>query len=152
MIEQGCGNLLEADIEALVNTVNCVGVMGKGLALQFKQAFPDNFAAYKAACKDGQINSGSIFVHITGKLLNPRYVMNFPTKRHWRDRSRREDIQSGLRSLTSDVERLQIQAIAIPPLGCGLGGLDWGDVKPMIVDAFKELPQVRVVLFEPLVT
>ena len=150
MIEIAHGNILEADTEALVNTVNCVGVMGKGLALQFKQAFPANFKAYESACRAHEVVPGSMLTFDNGSVIKPRYIVNFPTKRHWRDRSRIEDIQSGLTALIEDVRRLGIRSIAVPPLGCGLGGLNWRDVRPMIEKPFYELPDVRVLLFPPL--
>ena len=149
MIEIAKGNILEADAEALVNTVNCVGFMGKGIALQFKQAFPANFKAYETACHEGQVLPGRMFIFDNGRLLNPRYVINFPTKRHWRGKSRIVDIRSGLKALIDDVRRLGVRSIAVPPLGCGLGGLDWREVRPIIENAFSELPDVRVLLFEP---
>jgi O-acetyl-ADP-ribose deacetylase (regulator of RNase III) len=149
MIEIKQGNLLEEKTEALVNTVNCVGVMGKGIALQFKQAFPDVFKQYKKACDAGAVQPGQMFTVHTGALLNPRYIINFPTKRHWKGGSRLEDIQSGLVALVAEVEDLGIQSIAIPPLGCGNGGLDWAVVKPLIIEAFASLPDVQVCLFEP---
>lgn len=148
MIEYKQGNLLEENTEALINTVNCVGVMGKGIALQFKQAFPDNFTQYKKACDARVVQPGQMFVSSTGKLF-PKYIVNFPTKRHWKGKSKIEDIKSGLKALVEEVQRLNIQSIAIPPLGCGNGGLDWAEVKPMIKNAFVELPDVRVVIFEP---
>src|SRR6266481_5036502 len=96
MIENATGNLLEADVEALVNTVNCVGFMGKGIALQFKRAYPDNLKVYERACKADQVVPGQMLVHETGRLVNPKYIINFPPKRHWRGQSRLEDIKSGL--------------------------------------------------------
>jgi O-acetyl-ADP-ribose deacetylase (regulator of RNase III) len=149
MIEIAKGNILEADAEALVNTVNCEGFMGKGIALQFKQAFPENFKAYASACHAGRVVPGRMFIFDNGRLINPRYVINFPTKRHWRGKSRIADIRSGLEALLADLRRLDLHSIAMPPLGCGLGGLDWREVRPMIVKAFSELPDVRVLLFEP---
>ncbi len=149
MIESGHGNLLDADAEALVNTVNTVGVMGKGIALQFKRAFPENNAAYEKACAAGQVVPGRMFVFDRHSLQKPRYIINFPTKRHWRAGSRIADIESGLVALVADVRRLGIGSIAIPPLGCGHGGLDWHDVRPRIEAAFAGLPEVRVILFAP---
>jgi O-acetyl-ADP-ribose deacetylase (regulator of RNase III) len=149
MIELTRGNLLEAPAEALVNTVNCVGYMGKGIALQFKQAFPANFKHYEAACHAGDLVPGKMMIHDNGGLVNPRYIINFPTKRHWKGKSRIEDIESGLRALVADVQRLGIRSIAVPPLGCGLGGLEWRVVRPMIEQAFAGLPDVQVLLFEP---
>ncbi|NQT12397.1 MAG: macro domain-containing protein [Planctomycetes bacterium] len=149
MIEHTEGNILEADAEALVNTVNCVGVMGKGIALQFKQAYPDNFRAYQKACKAGEVKPGRTFVWPTGLMVNPKCVINFPTKRHWKGKSRLEDVEASLDALIEEVKRLGIQSIAVPPLGCGMGGLDWADVGPRIATAFAALPEVRVLLFAP---
>lgn len=149
MIEYTKGNLLLADAEAIVNTVNCVGYMGKGIALQFKQAFPENFKAYEKACRAEQVKPGHMFIFETGSMVNPRYIINFPTKRHWRGKSRIEDIESGLLALIFDIKRLNIRSIAIPPLGSGLGGLHWPTVKKIIIDAFSELPDVQVLLYEP---
>lgn len=146
-IERGTGNMLTADVDALVNTVNTQGVMGKGLALQFKKAFPENFAAYERASKAGEVQIGKM--HVVERLASPRFIINFPTKKHWRQPSKLEYVRDGLRDLVVEVRRLQIGAIAIPPLGCGNGGLDWARVRPLIVAAFDELPTVRVVLFEP---
>ncbi|MFZ4778903.1 MAG: type II toxin-antitoxin system antitoxin DNA ADP-ribosyl glycohydrolase DarG [Terrimicrobiaceae bacterium] len=149
MIELNQGNILMADAEALVNTVNCIGFMGKGIALQFKKAYPQNFDAYHKACTAGEVQPGRMFIVNLHSMLNPKYVVNFPTKRHWRGNSRYEDIASGLEALVVEVRQRGIQSIAIPPLGCGLGGLDWNKVRPMIEEAFASLPGVRVVLFEP---
>lgn len=149
MIEYAKGNLLQADAEALVNTVNCVGFMGKGIALQFKQAFPGNFKAYERACKAGEVQPGRMFIHATGSMFNPRYLINFPTKRHWRGGSRLEDIESGLTALIAEVKALGLRSIAVPPLGCGNGGLNWEVVRPMIERAFAEVPQVKVLLYGP---
>lgn len=144
------GNLLDADVEALVNAVNCVGVMGRGIALQFKEAFPANFKAYEAACKRGEVVPGRMFIFATGGLTNPRYIVNFPTKRHWREKSRIEDIDAGLTDLVAEVTRRNIKSIAIPPLGTGLGGLSWTDVRPRIMKAAEKLPDLDVQVFEPL--
>ena len=143
------GNLLDADVDALVNTVNTVGVMGKGIALQFKQAFPANFKAYAKACKADRVQPGTMFVHDNGHLEMPQFIVNFPTKRHWRSKSRIEDIESGLVDLVRVVRELKIESIALPPLGCGNGGLDWADVQPLIVEAFRSLPDVEVHVFAP---
>lgn len=143
------GDLLKAGTEAIVNTVNCVGVMGKGIALQFKQAFPRNYEAYRKACEAGQVRLGEMFVFDTGSMINPRYIINFPTKGHWKAKSRIEDIESGLTDLISVLRSRDIKSIAVPPLGCGNGGLDWKIVEPMIRTAFGELPDVDVQLFGP---
>jgi len=150
MIEITRGNLIETDAEALVNTVNCVGYMGKGIALQFKKAFPENYRSYERACRANGIRPGKVFVFSTGSLVNPRYIVNFPTKRDWRAKSQIEDIRIGLRSLVEEIRKLHISSIALPPLGCGLGGLNWNDVKPLIERAFAGLPNIRVMLFEPI--
>ena len=149
MIKLVMGNLLEADADALVNTVNTVGVMGKGIALQFKQAYPDNYEAYRKACSHHEVQSGKMFVFPTGKLVSPTYIINFPTKRHWKEKSRMEDIEAGLKALVEVVNKLGIHSIAIPPLGCGSGGLKWADVKPRIEAAFRDLSGIHVFLFEP---
>ena len=143
------GNLIEAEAEALVNTVNCAGYMGKGIALQFKQAFPENFEAYARACRSESVTPGKMFVFETSSMFNPRYIINFPTKRHWHGKSRLEDIGAGLHALIQEVKRLNIKSIAVPPLGCGLGGLQWRTVRPMIETAFAELPHVNVHLYAP---
>src|SRR5262245_51894196 len=148
MIEVTRGDMLEADAEALVNAVNCVGVMGKGLAAQFKRAYPKVFKAYQLACKRGEVQPGRMLVVETGQAT-PRWVINFPTKRHWRGKSRLEDIEAGLEALVADVRRLAIKSIAVPPLGCGLGGLSWAQVRPLIEHAFAAPLEVDVLLFEP---
>lgn len=149
MIKHTQGDILRADVEALVNTVNCVGYMGRGIAAQFSRAFPENLRAYETACKRHEVQPGRMFIVETGQLMNPRYIVNFPTKRHWRGKSRMEDIESGLAALVADVQRLGIRSIAIPPLGCGLGGLDWADVRPRIERAFAPLDNIQVLIFEP---
>ncbi len=149
MIERGIGNLLEADVEALVNTVNTVGIMGKGIALQFKTAFPANFSAYEKACARGEVVTGQMFVFDRGTMVPPRYIINFPTKKHWKAKSRIEDIESGLADLVEQIRTRGITSIALPPLGCGNGGLNWADVQPLIANAFAALPDVRVVVFAP---
>ncbi|HVI01086.1 MAG TPA: macro domain-containing protein [Enhygromyxa sp.] len=147
MIERGTGNLLDADVDALVNAVNTVGVMGKGLALQFKTAFPEVFRAYAAACKRGEVVVGR--VHVVERSVAPRFIIHFPTKQHWRQRSKLDYIRDGLADLVTQVRASNIASIAIPALGCGLGGLAWREVEPLIVAAFTPLEDVRVVLFEP---
>lgn len=143
------GSVLEAQADALVNTVNCVGFMGKGIALQFKKAYPENFKAYQKACRANEVQPGRMFIFETGSMLDVKYIINFPTKRHWRGDSRYEDVEAGLEALVADVKRLGIKSIAIPPLGCGLGGLEWNRVRPMIEQAFAEESGVQVLLYEP---
>ncbi|MDA8000623.1 MAG: macro domain-containing protein [Alphaproteobacteria bacterium] len=149
MLEHKTGNLLDEDVEALVNTVNCVGVMGRGIALQFKKAFPGNFKAYAAACGRGEVETGRMFVFEVGRLSNPKYIINFPTKKHWRNRSRMEYIESGLENLVEVIRERNIRSIAIPPLGSDLGGLDWEDVRPRIERALRDIDGLRAVIFEP---
>jgi O-acetyl-ADP-ribose deacetylase (regulator of RNase III) len=149
MIEYTTGNILHEDAEALVNTVNCVGVMGRGIALQFKNAYPENFKAYAAACKKDEVRPGRMFVYETGNLANPRYIINFPTKRHWRGKSRIDDIESGLNALAEVIRNKKIRSIAIPPLGSGLGGLEWAEVKRRVEAALDNLTDVRVIVYEP---
>jgi O-acetyl-ADP-ribose deacetylase (regulator of RNase III) len=149
MIKLTKGDLLKADAEALVNTVNCVGVSGRGIALQFSKAFPDNFKAYAAACRRGDVQPGRMFVFETGQFTNPRYIINFPTKRHWRGQSRMEDIEAGLASLVQEVKARGIRSLAIPPLGAGLGGLQWAEVRPRIEAALAQLPEVETIIYEP---
>lgn len=149
MIDYTTGDILQADAEALVNTVNCVGVMGRGIALQFKNTFPGNFEAYAEACNREEVQPGRMFVYETGFMHNPKYIVNFPTKRHWRGKSRIEDIEVGLRALVEEIRARGIRSIAIPPLGSGLGGLDWGSVRARIDAAMRELGDVRVTVFEP---
>ena len=149
MIKEIAGNLLDAGTEALVNTVNSVGVMGKGIALQFKQAFPDNFAAYVAACNRDEVQPGKMFIFHTNTFHNPKWIINFPTKRHWKGKSRLEDIDSGLRALVQVITQERIRSIALPPLGCGNGGLDWEVVRERIHHAFVSIPYVDVRLYVP---
>lgn len=144
------GDLLKQnDVDAIVNTVNCVGVMGKGIALQFKNKWPTNFHAYEAACKAGEVRPGRMFVHDAGGLVKPHFIINFPTKDHWRGKSHIEFIRDGLADLVEQIRKLGIRSIAIPPLGCGNGGLEWSVVRPMIEAAFAHLKDVDVRLFEP---
>lgn len=149
MIEYKKGDILSEDVEAMVNTVNCVGIMGRGIALQFKNAFPENFKFYAAACNRNEVQPGRMLIFNTGQLTNPHYIINFPTKRHWRGKSRIEDIDAGLVALADEIRSRNIRSIAIPPLGSGLGGLDWPVVRPRIEATLRELSNVRVVIFEP---
>lgn len=149
MIEYKTGDITGEGTEALVNTVNCVGFMGKGVALRFKEVFPENFRAYKEACEHEQVQPGRMLVFETGSPVNPRYIINFPTKRHWRGKSRMEDIESGLRALTEEIRHRGIRSIAIPPLGSGFGGLEWTEVRPRIEAALLGLDDLFVTLYEP---
>jgi O-acetyl-ADP-ribose deacetylase (regulator of RNase III) len=149
MIKFTQGNLLEARAQALVNTVNTVGVMGKGIALMFKDRFHDNFRQYAAACKAGQVETGRMFITETVELDGPRWIVNFPTKQHWRSPSKLEWVTEGLQDLRQFLIEKQVKSIAIPPLGAGNGGLDWSIVKPQIDQALGDLPNIEVTVFEP---
>lgn len=149
MIRYAQGNLLDAKTDALVNTVNTVGIMGKGIALQFKERFPDNFAAYAAAHKRGELQIGRMFVTEGSPLIGRPWIINFPTKQHWRHKSTIAHIRAGLADLVRIVRELDIRSIAVPPLGCGNGGLDWPLVRRTIEEAFADLVDVDVVVYEP---
>jgi O-acetyl-ADP-ribose deacetylase (regulator of RNase III) len=148
MIQEISGDLLKAEADALVNTVNTVGIMGKGIALQFKQAFPANYKAYQRACQRGELQLGRMFVYSTGQF-QPRFIVNFPTKKHWRSSSRLADIRSGLADLTHVIRELGIGSIAVPALGAGNGGLPWAQVRQAIHEALSDLPGVTVLLYAP---
>ena len=143
------GNLLEAPVEALVNTVNTVGVMGKGIALMFKEAFPANFAAYEDACHRHEVKIGRMFVTDTGALDGPRWIINFPTKKHWRQPSRLEWITEGLGDLRRVIQQKGIRSIALPPLGSGNGRLEWGEVRREVERVLGDLKNVEVMVYEP---
>lgn len=142
------GNLLNADTDALVNTVNTVGVMGKGIALQFKQAFPENYKEYKKACDKGIVIPGKMFIFENHSLSNPKYIINFPTKRHWKSKSKLQDIEDGLKSFKEDLNHLNINSVSVPPLGCGNGGLSWDVVKPLIVSYLQDV-NLDIFIYEP---
>ena len=143
------GNILTEDVEALVNAVNCVGIMGRGIALQFKNAFPENCTAYKNFCRKGLLRPGIMFTFETKQSSNPRYIINFPTKRHWLNDSYMKDIDTGLVALRGVIIEKNIHSIAIPPLGCGLGGLDWSEVRPRIEKTLCGIYNLHVTIFEP---
>lgn len=149
MIKYVQGNLLEAPAEALVNTVNGVGVMGKGIALMFSEAFPENTKAYVTACEKHEVRVGHMFVTENTELVQPHWIINFPTKKHWRGDSRIEWIHDGLRDLARVIKEKSIRSIALPPLGCGNGGLHWPDVRREIETAFRDLDDIDILVFEP---
>jgi len=149
MIEFTHGNLFSADAEALVNPVNCLGRMGRGLAAQSKRAYPANYCSYVDACRSGELRIGRVLVVETGKPHNPRFIINFPTKRDWHDPSSLAYIDAGLAAWAREVIRIGIKSVAMPALGCGLYGLDWEEVKKMIEDAAKNSPSVHFMVFEP---
>lgn len=148
MITYKTGNILDADAEMLVNTVNAVGVMGKGIALQFKNTFPENFSAYKKAVSEGKVRPGKVFIVNINAIGKVKYIANFATKNHWRYPSKLEWIESGLRDLKDQIVRLQVESVALPPLGCGHGGLDWNKIKPLIEHNLSNLP-VKILAYEP---
>ncbi len=149
MIKYTQGNLLEADAEALVNTVNTVGVMGKGIALMFKERFARNMDEYSKACKAKQVHTGKMFVTETGEMMGPRWIINFPTKQHWRSPSKLEWITDGLKDLKAFILNNHVHSIAIPPLGAGNGGLDWSVVRVQIEQVLADLTDVEILVYEP---
>ena len=149
MISFTKGNLLEAKVEALVNTVNTVGVMGKGIALMFKESFPDNFDAYARACRKRELRIGKMFLTERTDLFGPRWIINFPTKTHWRVKTRKHWVEEGMQDLVRVIREKEIRSIAIPPLGCGNGGLHWRDVKPVIVRALEQVGGLEAIIYEP---
>lgn len=148
MITYCQGNLLDAEVDALVNAVNTVGVMGKGIALAFKQRFPANYQAYATACQRGDVQTGRMFITDTQALLGPRWIVNFPTKQHWRDPSRLECVRSGLQDLRRFLMDEDVQSVALPALGAGLGGLSWPAVRAEIDLALGDL-NMAVLAYEP---
>jgi len=149
MIKYTKGNLLESDVEALVNTVNTVGVMGKGIALMFKERFPINMSEYANACKDKEVVTGKMFITETRELMGPRWVINFPTKKHWRNPSKLEWIEEGLDDLKEFILCNKVKSIAIPPLGAGNGGLDWAIVRAAIEKHLSDLENIEILVYEP---
>jgi O-acetyl-ADP-ribose deacetylase (regulator of RNase III) len=149
-VELRDGDIFAADCEAIVCPVNCRGVMGKGLALQFKQRYPDNYAAYRQACLSGQLRMGQVLVYQRLGADNPRYIINFPTKAHWKDRSTIAHIRVGLAALSAQLLKHGIRSVALPALGCGLGGLAWDMVHREIINHFStEHAELKVILFKP---
>lgn len=148
MIKYIKGNLLQAKTHALVNTVNTVGVMGKGIALQFKEQFPANFKAYSDACKNGKIGIGKLFVFEESTLNGKKIIINFPTKTEWYKKSQYSYIEEGLKDLVRIIEEYKLESIALPPLGCGNGGLDWGKVKALIENYLANL-SIEIIVYEP---
>jgi len=143
------GNLLDAEVDAIVNTVNTVGVMGKGIALMFKERFPENFKIYASACKRGEVETGKMFVTASTELNGPRWIINFPTKRHWRNKTEMEWVKQGLIDLRRVIKENDIHSIAVPPLGCGNGGLDWNEVRVLIEHMLGDLKEIEVFVYEP---
>lgn len=152
MFEYINGDIFNSSAQALVNPVNCVGVMGKGLALQFKQHYPMNYTFYRQACNQGRVRPGHMLVFELEAFVpgqGPQYIINFPTKRHWRDASLLEDIHQGLDALAFELIQRRIQHVALPSIGCGLGGLAWSEVQPLLEDRLAQLTRVRVDVYSP---
>jgi len=149
MIEYIKGNLLDSPAQALVNTVNTVGVMGKGIALQFKEAFPNNFKAYREACKDGSLLPGKLLVVRENTVVKSKIIINFPTKTEWYKKSQYKFIEDGLDDLAKIIPAYNINSIAIPPLGCGNGGLKWDKVKELMERKLSSLIDVQIWIYEP---
>lgn len=142
------GHIFASNCEALVNPVNCVGVMGAGLALQFKERYPENFRRYKSACDRGVLRPGRVLTTFRDNL-NPRLIINVATKKHWRDKSALEVVAQGIREISSACVNSRVKSIAIPAIGCGLGGLWWEDMRPIAESEFESLPDIRVLLYPP---
>ena len=143
------GNILESNTEVIINPVNTVGVMGKGLALQFKQKFPTNYKIYKEACQNKTIDIGKLLLVDESNLERRKFIINFPTKKHWRNASKIEYIEEGLKDLVRIIKANTFESMAIPALGCGLGGLDWEDVKLLLEKYLRDIETIEITVFEP---
>lgn len=139
------GDIFQSPAQVLTNAVNCVGIMGKGIALEFKNRFPKMVMDYKAKCDNREVAIGKPYLWED----DTSQILNFPTKKHWRDPSRMQDIEEGLKHFATSYERMGIQSIAMPALGCGLGGLDWADVKVLIIKYLGDIPDLDVYVYEP---
>lgn len=149
MIQYITGNILDSDAQALVNTVNTMGVMGKGIALQFKKAYPNNFKAYEKASKNEEVKVGKMFVTLdSNTTTGERTIINFPTKTNWRKPSEYKYIEDGLENLVVVIKERKIKSIAIPPLGAGNGGLNWEKVKKLIAQKLEHL-DIHIYVYEP---
>ena len=149
MLEYKTGNIFEDNTEAIVNTVNCVGIMGRGIALQSKKLYPENYKAYEKACKAGLVVPGKMFVYETNRIDYPRFIINFPTKRHWRQNSLIEDIAAGMLDFIRIITEYHIKSVALPPLGCGNGGLSWEVVRPLLETSLSSLSDVDCHIYAP---
>lgn len=139
------GDIFSSPAQVLTNTVNCVGLMGKGVALEFKMRYPKMFNDYKIKCDQGDVKAGQPYLWEDDSVQ----VLNFPTKRHWKDGSLLQDIEDGLKYLTENYEQMGLQSLAMPALGCGLGGLEWSEVQPLIVKHLGAIPDLDVYVYEP---
>ncbi|MDH0869818.1 type II toxin-antitoxin system antitoxin DNA ADP-ribosyl glycohydrolase DarG [Agrobacterium pusense] len=146
------GDMFAEPADAIVNTVNCVGVMGKGVALEFKRRWPANFEEYKRLCDRKALRPGKVFVYQNSDMLDQdswKFLVNFPTKDHWRGKSQIGFIDEGLDDFLAQVEKLGIRSVVLPPLGCGNGGLEWKEVKPLLVRKLSPVDGVEFLVFEP---
>jgi O-acetyl-ADP-ribose deacetylase (regulator of RNase III) len=152
MIQFVQGNLFDSQAEALVNAVNTVGVMGRGVALEFKNRFPENYRAYRATCKSEELIVGKMFTFELNRetqLEQPRWIINFPTKQHWRNPSKLEFVRDGLEDFVCVIEANNIRSVALPALGCGTGGLEWKTVRLLLEASLEPLDHVAFEIFEP---
>jgi len=147
MLTKGVGSIFDSDAEAIVNAVNCVGVMGAGLAKAFKDKYPHMDEQYGVKCKLGLLRPGLLDIYVVDS--SPKYIINFPTKDDWRSPSLMEYIYDGVSALHYEIWRWKIKSVAIPALGCGLGGLDWKDVRPVLTDLDKIWPDVEWIIYDP---
>ncbi|WP_338793548.1 macro domain-containing protein [Bernardetia sp. MNP-M8] len=147
------GNILESNTEVIINPVNIVGVMGKGLALAFKKQFPHNYKIYKEACKNKTINIGKLLLvsdfNNESNLERKQFIINFPTKKHWRSPSKMEYVEEGLKDLVRIIETQKFESMAIPALGCGLGGLEWEDVRFLLEKYLEKIEGIKITIYEP---
>ena len=145
MITFVSGNIFDSPAQVITNTVNCVGVMGKGLALEFKNKFPKMFDDYQARCKNRMVKPGEPYLWEDDKVQ----ILNFPTKRHWRENSLLEDIEEGLQYLANHYQEMGIYTLALPALGCANGGLKWEDVKALMIKYLSDIPDFEVFAYLP---
>lgn len=139
------GDIFKSPAQVLTNTVNCVGVMGKGIALEFKNRHPKLFSDYKVRCDQGKVKLGEPYLWEDDRVQ----ILNFPTKRHWKDNSLLQDIEDGLKYLANNYDKMSLQSIAMPALGCGNGGLNWNDVMSLIDKYLGAIPDLDVYVYEP---
>lgn len=144
MIIYKTGDIFNSSAQVITNTVNCVGVMGKGLALVYKRKFPEMFSDYKAKCEKGEVKPGQPYLWEDDRVQ----VLNFPTKRHWKQNSILSDVEEGLKYLAQNYALMGISSLALPPLGCGLGALRWPDVKNLINKYLGDIEDLDVYVYE----
>jgi O-acetyl-ADP-ribose deacetylase (regulator of RNase III) len=143
LIEFVSGNIFDSDCQALVNPVNCVGISGKGLALAFKNKYPQMFQAYRQTCLDGKLTVGQLHIWPDKE----KFIVNFPTKIHWRNPSQLQWIEMGLVALAEFVKENNIVSIALPKLGCGLGGLEFAEIKEKLINFSKQLENTKIIVY-----